>query len=219
MAENVARTQVVLILPAAAGNGPSLASFAADAARAIPVATVILDPDPTNPMAAPELAPAVSAIQALGIATLIAGDAALARVVKSDGVHIPPSKAATAAYREARDILGTRFIAGIDAGRTRHDAMTVGEEGADYVAFGIPAHVEDRDTARTRRLELIAWWSEIFEIPCIACDVDTPEDARDLAAAGADFIAVRVPATLLTSGAATYLLPFATAITAAATAA
>ncbi len=216
MAENVSRTQVVLVIRAAAGAGPSLAGCAADAVRTAPIATVILEPDTQSPMAAPELAPVVAAIQALGIATLIAGDAALARVVKADGVHIPASKAAAATYREAREILGTRFIVGIDAGRTRHDAMTVGEEGADYVAFGIPAHVEDRQTARARRLELIAWWSEIFEIPCIACDVETPEEAGSLAAAGADFIAVRVPDTLLTSGTANMLSPFAEAITATA---
>jgi thiamine-phosphate pyrophosphorylase len=207
------------MLAAPAGSGPDLARFASQAARLAPVATIIIEPDTENPMAAPELAPSVEQIQALGIATLIAGDAALARIVKADGVHIPVSKAAPAAFDEARDILGTRFIVGIDVGRTRHDAMTLGEQGADYIAFGIPAHVEDRHTARNRRLELIAWWSEIFEIPCIACDVDTPEDARDLAAAGADFIAVRVPATLLTSGAVSFLLPFATAITAASTAA
>jgi thiamine-phosphate pyrophosphorylase len=216
MAENVARTQVVLVIPAAAGAGPSVAACAAEAARAAPVATVILELPPQDPMAAPELAPVVAAIQALGIATLIAGDASLARVVKADGVHIPASKSAAAAYREARDILGARSIVGIDAGRTRHDAMTVGEEGADYVAFGIPAHVEDRQTARARRLELIAWWSEIFEIPCIACDVETPDDARDLAEAGADFIAVHMPSTLIKSSTADMLSPFAEAITDAA---
>jgi thiamine-phosphate pyrophosphorylase len=86
--------------------------------------------------------------------------------------------------------------------------MTLGEEGADYIAFGIPAHVEDRDTARARRRELIAWWSEIFEIPCVAFDVETPEDAHDLAASGADFIAVRVPAGLLPETLEAYLSPF-----------
>lgn len=212
MAVNEVHTQVVLMLAAPAGSGPDLARFAAEAARIAPVATVIIEPAPETPILPPELAPAVERIQALGIATLIAGDAALARIVKADGVHIPATKTALAAYGEARDILGTRFIVGVDVGRTRHDAMTLGEDGADYIAFGIPAHVEDRETARNRRLELIAWWSEIFEIPCIAGDVDTPEDARDLAASGADFIAVHIPATQLTGDASGVLLPYTAAI-------
>lgn len=214
MADHEVRTQVVLVLPASVGSGAALARCAAEAARVAPVATVILELDPENPVAAPELAPAVEQIQALGLATLIAGDAALARVVKADGVHIPASKSVAAAFYEAREILGARSIAGIDVGRTRHDAMTLAEEGADYIAFGIPAHVEDRETARNRRLELIAWWSEIFEIPCIACDVDTPDDARDLAEAGANFIAVRVPAAVMENGVADFLSPFAAAISA-----
>lgn len=173
------------------------------------VATVVLEPSDAGPVSPSDLADSVAAIQAAGIATLISGDAALARVVKADGVHIPASKSALAAYREARDILGGRFIVGVDVGRTRHDGMVLGEEGADYIAFGIPAHVEDRDTARKRRLELIGWWSEIFEPPCVAFDVETPGDAGELAAAGADFIAVRVPAELQTDSLAAFLAPFA----------
>lgn len=214
MARNEVRTQVILVLPAMAGTGPELVMHATAAAGLTPLATVIIEPDPASPMAAPELAPAVAQIQALGIAALIAGDAPLARIVKADGVHLPVSKSALAAYGEARETLGTRFIVGIDVGRTRHDAMSLAENGADYIAFGIPTHVEDRETARTRRRELIAWWSEIFEIPCVAFDVETPDDARDLADAGADFIALRIPSPLPADGIAGFLRPFTTSMSA-----
>jgi thiamine-phosphate pyrophosphorylase len=212
MADVEIRTQIILMLSARAGSAAALHANAKVAAEAAPVATIVLEIDPTEPMPTPELALAVEQIQALGIATLILGDAALARVVKADGLHVPASKAIAADYREARDILGTRFIVGVDVGRTRHDAMTLGEEGADYIAFGIPPHVEDRATARARRLELISWWSEIFEIPCVACDVETPDEAHLLAAAGADFIAVRVPPELTESGVAAFIMPFAAAV-------
>jgi thiamine-phosphate pyrophosphorylase len=75
------------------------------------------------------------------------------------------------------------------------DAMMLGEAGADYVGFGIPAHVEDRETARARQLDLVAWWGEIFEPPCVAFDVETIGDAAHLAAAGADFVALKPPST------------------------
>lgn len=216
MAPNEVRTQVVLILRAMAGDGTGLLGRVTAATKLLPLATVVLEPDPESPMTAPELAPAVEQIQALGIATLIAGDAALARIVKADGVHVPASKTALANYNEARETLGTRYIVGIDVGRTRHDAMTLGEAGADYIAFGIPPHVEDRETARNRRRELIAWWSEIFEPPCVAFDVDTPEDARDLSDAGADFIAIRLPHPLPPDGLANFLTPFAASLAATA---
>jgi thiamine-phosphate pyrophosphorylase len=82
----------------------------------------------------------------------------------------------------------------VDAGRSRHEAMVAGEGGADYVAFGIPANVEDREKAHRRRCELTAWWSEIFEVPVVAFDVATAEEAGQLASAGADFIALTLPA-------------------------
>ncbi|MGA7115798.1 MAG: thiamine phosphate synthase [Hyphomicrobium sp.] len=208
MAQDDLRSQLVLALPARSGDSPLLARLVAAAAQVAPIATVVIEADPELPILPPELAPAVEQIQALGIATLIARDASLARLVKADGVHLPASKAAPAGYREARETVGSRFIVGVDVGRTRHDAMTLGEEGADYIAFGIPAHVEDRDTARARRRDLIAWWSEIFEIPCVAFDVETPEDAHDLAASGADFIALRVPAGLVPEDVEAYLSPF-----------
>ena len=177
------------------------------------VATVVLEADHSHPVSPPELAETVAAFQDLGLATLISADAALARVVKADGVHLPASKSAQSSYREAREILGSRFIVGVDVGRTRHDGMVLGEEGADYIAFGIPSHVEDRETARARRLELIRWWSEIFEPPCVAFDVETPDDARELAAAGADFIAVHLPDELPAASLKDFLLPFAASLT------
>jgi thiamine-phosphate pyrophosphorylase len=126
------------------------------------------------------------------VAALIEGDAQLARTLRADGVHLPWSKDIAARYADAREILGTRYIVGVDVGRSRHDAMSLAEDGADYIGFGIPAHVEDRQTAAERRLELIGWWSEIFEVPCVAFDVDSAEDATALAAAGADFVAIRL---------------------------
>ena len=134
--------------------------------------------------------PLVELAQAKEIAALIAGDAQLARTLRADGVHLPWSKDVAASYGEAREVLGTRYIVGVDVGRSRHDAMTIAESGADYIGFGIPPHVDDRASATARRLELVSWWSEIFEVPCVAFDVETAEDAMALAAVGADFVAM-----------------------------
>jgi len=134
----------------------------------------------------------ISAVQAAGAAALIRDDARLARTLKADGVHLSVGNAK--AFGEAREIVGSRAIVGVDAGRSRHEAMVAGEASAEYVAFGIPEHVDDRAKAHRRRCELIAWWSEIFEVPVVAFDVATAEEAGQLAAAGADFIALSLPA-------------------------
>lgn len=146
----------------------------------------------------PEGAPAgevqalIGAVQAAGAAALIRDDARLARTLKADGVHLSAGNAK--AFGEVREIVGSRAVVGVDAGRSRHEAMVAGEAGAEYVAFGIPDHVDDRVKAHRRRCELVAWWSEIFEVPVVAFDVATAEEAGQLAAAGADFIALSLPA-------------------------
>lgn len=151
----------------------------------LPPAGGALDADAARPL--------VEAAQSRDVAALIAGDAQLAATLRADGVHLGPAKDLARTYEEARGILGRVGIVGVDPGISRHDAMTLAEDGADYVAFGAPAHLKDRDKARVRRNELIAWWAEIFEAPCVAFDVETAEEAEVLARAGADFIAIRLP--------------------------
>jgi thiamine-phosphate pyrophosphorylase len=154
---------------------------------------ILITPGPAASLDPPRVKSLIEIAQNAGVAALIERDAALARTLRADGVHLPWAKDIETRYRAARDILGARYIVGTDAGRFRHDAMTLGEAGADYVGFGIPSYVEDRETACARRLELVEWWSEIFEVPCVALDVETMADATALAAAGADFVALRFP--------------------------
>lgn len=141
-----------------------------------------------------KLAPAqaktlVEMAQKAGAAAIIADDARLARTLRADGVHLTWSIELEDRYEEARDLLGTHVSVGVEAGNTRHDAMSLGEAGADYVAFGSAIGAE-------QRREMIAWWSEIFEVPCVALGVENAAEAGRLAAAGADFIGIPLPAGL-----------------------
>ncbi len=154
------------------------------------VASVVIRAPEGRALDAAAVKPLVAAIQTRGAAALIEADARLARTLKADGVHVPVSDAGSAAYAEAREIVGSGAIVGFDAGRSRHDAMTAGEEGADYVAFGIPAFVKDRVAAEERQIDLIAWWTEIFEVPAVAFDVADVGLLGALADAGADFVAL-----------------------------
>jgi thiamine-phosphate pyrophosphorylase len=185
--EQEARLYVVV----AAGMAPAAVGTLFASA---PIAALLIAAEGST-LDAGRVKPLVDLAQARGVSALVEADAALSRALRADGVHLPWSKDIVARYEEAREILGGRFIVGADAGRLRDDAMTLGEAGADYVGFGIPAHVEDRETARARQLDLVAWWAELFEPPCVAFDVETIADAARLARSGADFVALKAPLT------------------------
>jgi thiamine-phosphate pyrophosphorylase len=110
------------------------------------------------------------------VALLLEGDVRSAKSLGADGVHLP---ADAAAYAAARAVLGDQAIIGVDCGTSRHIAMSLGETGADYIGFsGLKSEAEN----------IIAWWAELFELPSVALDPATEEEARRLASHGADFI-------------------------------
>ncbi|MGE3528000.1 MAG: thiamine phosphate synthase [Methyloceanibacter sp.] len=137
-----------------------------------------------SPQANGDAASLVGLVQASGLACLVADDARLAAQIGADGVHLA---ADPTLYAEARQILGGEANIGVFCGSSRHDAMLLAEAGADYVAFGPEG--EGDSGAADRRAELIAWWSEIFVVPCVAWNVASAEDAALCAQRGADFIA------------------------------
>jgi thiamine-phosphate pyrophosphorylase len=164
------------------------------AALAAAAADCVLIEPAGEALVAADALPLVEAAQGRQIAVVVAGDARLARTLKADGVHLPWSKHLAEDYEAAREVIGGRAIVGVHAGKSRHDAMSLAEAGADYIGFGLPDEVKDRDAGRARRLELVTWWAEIFTVPCVAFDVDQPEEAAGLAAAGADFLGLRLRA-------------------------
>lgn len=90
--------------------------------------------------------------------------------------------------------LGEERLLGALCGTSRHAAMTVGEAGADFVAFG------GEDHALSKRLvDLVVWWNELFVLPCLALGRFDPHAAGVLARAGADLIAVHLEADDVTT--------------------
>jgi thiamine-phosphate pyrophosphorylase len=178
------------------------------------VTSILIRAVPGTRLGAGEVKPLVEMIQGKGVAALIDGDAQLARTVRADGVHINRSNSILDAYRDARGTLGERFIIGVDAGHSRHDAMTLGEAGADYVAFSTaPSTPAADDEPIESRNDLIGWWAEIFEVPCVAFDVATPDEATLLAQLGADFVAVSIAPGVAPAAAKDFVASIAAAVT------
>lgn len=159
-----------------------------------PVATLIIAAGPDASIDKKEAAAIIALAHTRDIAALIENDAALAKELSADGVHLSWRDDVEAAYTAVRADLGPNAIVGVDAGYSRHGAMSLGESGADYIAFGLGG--VDRELAEGHRLDLVEWWAEIFEIPVVAFDVETADEAARLAEAGADFVAGRIPAAL-----------------------
>jgi thiamine-phosphate pyrophosphorylase len=90
--------------------------------------------------------------------------------------------------RDALPTLKPDRILGVGGLGTRHDSMTAGEAGADYVLFGEPDAKGQRPScdAISDRLQ---WWAELFEPPCVGFAASIAE-AGKFAAAGADFVLV-----------------------------
>jgi thiamine-phosphate pyrophosphorylase len=118
---------------------------------------------------------------ARSVAFLLQDDVDLALETGADGVHL----GAPGAVAATRAALGPERILGVACGGSRDAAMVAGDAGADYIAFGDPGRPPAAEVH-----ELVAWWSELFVLPCLAEGAASVADCSALASAGADFIAV-----------------------------
>ena len=104
-----------------------------------------------------------------------------------DGVHIGQTDLA---YPTARKLVGSNAIIGVTCHDSRHAGMIAAENGADYVAFGAFFPTSTKDAPAHAEPDILTWWSDIMEIPCVAIGGITPDNAAPLIEAGADFLAV-----------------------------
>jgi thiamine-phosphate pyrophosphorylase len=116
--------------------------------------------------------------QAGDVAVLIEGNTDLVRSLDADGLEVGPD---LKSYRQARLDLGSDVAVGAFCGADRHRAMELAEAGADYVRL-------DPFCAGPGDETLIAWWAQLFEVPCVAAGPLTADDIRKVAASGADFV-------------------------------
>ena len=146
--------------------------------------------------------------QQRGVAFLLNDRPDLAVRSGCDGAHVGQDDTPVA---EAR-----RLLAGLTLGVTCHNsrdlAMAAGEQGADYVAFGAFFPTTTKTPPTMAEVELIEWWSELMELPCVAIGGITPANCGPLLAAGADFVAVSAAVWSHPDGPATAVRAFTRAL-------
>ena len=149
------------------------------------VAAVLLRLKPGDPRTLISRIKALApAIQDAGAALLIDGHVELVARAGADGAHVSGIEA----FKDALPTLKPDRIAGCCGLKTRHDSMTAGELGADYVLFGEPDERGQRPSVEAIA-ERLQWWDELFEPPCVGF-AESCEEAGEFACAGADFVLI-----------------------------
>lgn len=121
------------------------------------------------------------------VAFIVNDSISLAKRLGADGVHLGQSDGEV---QDARERLGREAQIGVTCHASRHMAMQAGEDGADYVAFGAFFPTTTKAVEHHAEPDILTWWQELFELPCVAIGGITPANCAPLIEAGADFLAV-----------------------------
>lgn len=181
-------TRLYLITPSTI---PDLEAFAVDVEAALGAGDVAAFQIRLKPATEDEIRAAVNRLGPIArkhdVALILNDRPDLAAELGCDGVHVGQEDASVAS---ARRLMGPDAMIGATCHDSRDLAMEAAEAGADYVAFGAFFATETKETTFRPELDVLTIWQETIEVPCVAIGGVTVENARLLADAGADFIAV-----------------------------
>ena len=165
-------------------NGSGLAPVLSDALAIADIAAVVLRlSSAEEPQQIEHVKSVAPTVQDKGAALLLDGHAQLVARAGADGAHLNGIEALTAAI----SILKPDYIAGCGGLGSRHEAMVAGEAGADYLMFGDMGLGGRRTSGDVA--ERVAWWAELFQVPCMGF-AGSLDEVEALVAAGADFVAL-----------------------------
>jgi thiamine-phosphate pyrophosphorylase len=188
------QTQLVLVTPvieaADTFAGVMEAALSGGAVAAV-IARFAETDERTLVNAVKTLAPAA---QKHGAALIVEASPAVAARGGADGCHLVYD---AQRLGDAVASLAPQRMVGVAGLKSRDDAMSAAESGADYVMFGEPMvsrHAEKNGLLPPLHavVERVGWWAELFEVPVIGFASDI-EGAAALTAVSADFVALGDP--------------------------
>ncbi len=110
------------------------------------------------------------------VAMVIAEHGLMVNRLGLDGVHLTDGARLVRKWRKA---LGADAIVGAHCSASRHEGLSAGEAGADYVSFG-PVGQTALGDGTVAEAELFEWWSEIIEVPVVAEGAMNEDRVREL---------------------------------------
>ena len=180
--------QIYLITPPKLDDVASFCALLAQVLDAAPVSALQIRFKDINEYELIAMTKQIAPIaQSRGVAVIMNDHVKLAKSLKLDGVHLGQEDMP---LKEARQYLGPDYMIGVTCHNSRHLAMEACEGGADYVAFGAFYPTQTKTVIHMTELETLSIWQETMQIPCVAIGGITAENAPEIVAAGADFIAV-----------------------------
>ncbi len=111
----------------------------------------------------------------------------IAKACGADGVHLGQ---ADMDISLAKELLPRDALIGVTCHNSRELAFSACSGGADYIGFGAFYDTATKLGAQRADLEILTWWQEAIEIPCVAIGGITVDNAMQVITAGADFIAL-----------------------------
>jgi len=122
-----------------------------------------------------------------GVPMLVNDRADIAVKINADGVHLGQEDGDVVS---ARTLLGHDKDIGVTCHGSKQLAYDAGDAGANYVAFGAFFPSKTKPEAKVADKEILTHWDETTDIPCVAIGGITPENCREVADAGAHFVAI-----------------------------
>ena len=180
--------QIYLITPPQIDDLEVFCDSLANALAAAPVACLQLRLKDVDDSAIVQTGEAILPIcHAHGTLLLVNDRPDLAHQIGADGTHIGQDDMD---YFSSRELLGGDAIIGVTCHDSKQLAFEAAQAGVDYVAFGAVFETSTKRAKTRAELEIFTWWNEAIEIPSVAIGGITTDNATQVIAAGADFIAV-----------------------------
>jgi thiamine-phosphate pyrophosphorylase len=180
--------QLYLLTPPVIEDVPAFCEVLKETLAAAPVACLQIRLKDIENSALVQGGKAITATcHAAGVEVILNDHPDLVAEIGADGAHIGQEDMD---YFSSREVLGGDAIIGVTCHNSKELAFAAAKAGADYVAFGAFFETPTKTPKARAELEILSWWHEAVEIPSVAIGGITVENADQVIAAGADFIAV-----------------------------
>lgn len=120
-----------------------------------------------------------------GVPFIINDYVAILRDFAVDGIHLGEADSPVKAVRKE---FGEDLIIGASCYNSKHLAMTAGESGASYVAFGAFYPTQTKITNQAADIEILKWCGSYINLSCCAIGGINHQNVSDFKGSNVDFI-------------------------------